>query len=133
MKELKFTTFVEDVLVGKASIDDFERYHDLWNENTLSLSLHEFLGFLWAEYSVYMELEEAKEYVIAARRLGQDLRTYLEPRRDDGQAERDLWQEIVRFPEPWEALKRGESGEPWRVPPGPVHPDTAKLITSLPR
>lgn len=125
-------TFVDDVLIGRAVVDDVERYVDQWHEGGTGLGLHEYLGFLWPEYVVYMELEEAADYIIRARRLGQDLRTYLSSRKENGPEEVELWADMENYDEEWAAVYRGESGEPWRDAPVPVHPDTAKLITTIP-
>ncbi|MFI6464211.1 hypothetical protein [Streptomyces sp. NPDC050528] len=75
-------TFVEDVLSGRASLDDVDAYRGRWDEvDADGVEYHVFLGLRWPEYAMYVEDDDVLGYVIEARRqAGQDLRTYLAAR-----------------------------------------------------
>jgi hypothetical protein len=51
-------------------------------------------------------------YLAEARRGGQDLRAYLEPRKDENADTRELWQLVMRYEYAW------ETGQPGRPPGG---------------
>ncbi|MFI6404524.1 hypothetical protein [Streptomyces sp. NPDC050548] len=96
-------TFVEDVLSGRASLDDVDAYRDEWDEaEGDGVEYHDFLGLLWPEYAMYVEDDGVLAYVIEARRRGgQDLRTYLAARRDESPTLAGLWGLAERYGEQW--------------------------------
>ncbi|SOD73556.1 hypothetical protein SAMN05892883_2850 [Jatrophihabitans sp. GAS493] len=72
------TTFVDDLLAGRALIPDLDDYvetwHELPNEDPSSkLELHEFLGMSWDEYSSVIRFPASIRFLVAARRNGETL------------------------------------------------------------
>ncbi|MDF2534232.1 MAG: hypothetical protein K0R18_389 [Bacillales bacterium] len=48
------TTFVQDLLNGRAGLVDLEVYVNAWRCGCSPLSLQDFLGFTWAEFQTYL-------------------------------------------------------------------------------
>ncbi|WP_330290336.1 hypothetical protein [Streptomyces sp. NBC_00576] len=100
-------TFVEDVLNGRASLDDIGTYRDEWDESgDDGVDYHTFLGLLWPEYAMYVEDDDVLAHVIEARRSGQDLRTYLSSRKDMSPTMAELWLLVERYAKEWEAIQK---------------------------
>jgi len=102
-------TFVEDVLNGRASLDDVDAYRDKWDEaEGDGVEYHDFLGLLWPEYAMYVEDDDVLGHVIEARRqAGQDLRTYLAARKDMSPTLAGLWSLGERYAEQWRVFEAG--------------------------
>ena len=96
-------TFVEDVLSGRASLDDIDAYRDRWDEaEGDGVEYHAFLGLRWPEYAMYVEDDDVLGHVVEARRRGgQDLRTYLASRKDVSPRLAELWSLGERYAEEW--------------------------------
>ncbi|MBK3571198.1 hypothetical protein [Streptomyces sp. MBT62] len=96
-------TFVEDVLRGRATLDDIDTYRQRWDATEEDgVEYHTFLGLHWPEYAMYVEDDEVLAYVIEARRHGgQDLRTYLAARKDTSPALAGLWDLAERYAGEW--------------------------------
>ena len=76
-------TFVEDVLNGRAALDDIDTYRDEWDESGEGgADYRTSLGLLWPEYAMCVENDDVLAHVVEARRSGQDLRTYPSSRKD---------------------------------------------------
>ncbi|MFG3289425.1 hypothetical protein ACGF3G_11555 [Streptomyces sp. NPDC048179] len=63
-------TFVDDALTGVAGIADVDSYVDAWHESDTTLELHEFLGFTWDEYRLWVEKPNSLRFILSARRHG---------------------------------------------------------------
>lgn len=68
-------TLIDDVLQGRATIDDFGSYNDTWQASEENLGeFHDFVGLLWPEYALWVtdheriDGDDVLTYVIAARR-----------------------------------------------------------------
>jgi hypothetical protein len=66
-------TFIDDVLAGRAQVEDIHDYIDRWHEApadspAAAMELHEFLGMSWDEYRQWGEQPEALLSTVAARR-----------------------------------------------------------------
>ncbi|MEW2163366.1 hypothetical protein AB0912_10250 [Streptomyces sp. NPDC007084] len=68
-------TFIDDVLQGRASVDDFDSYLEAWNDSAEDLGeFHDYAGLLWPEYALWatdhdhVTGDDVLAYVIAARR-----------------------------------------------------------------
>jgi hypothetical protein len=67
------TTFLDDVLRGRATVDEIDDYIDRWHDapgdsEAASMKLHEFLGMTWDEYRLWGEKPSSLRFTIAARR-----------------------------------------------------------------
>lgn len=72
------TSFVEDLLAGRALLSDLDDYVDRWHAldhsvPEASMELHEFLGMSWEEYSSVIRFPASIRFVLAARRAGESL------------------------------------------------------------
>ncbi|MFC7258845.1 hypothetical protein [Streptomyces lutosisoli] len=99
-------TFIEDVLSGRASLDDIDTYRGQWDQSSDDgVDYHTFLGLLWPEYAMYAEDDDVLAHVVEARREGQDLRAYLSLRKEMSPAMAELWRLAERYAEQWEAVR----------------------------
>lgn len=65
-------SFIDDVMSGEASLNDFDDYVDRWHDSieiTDSIMLHDYLGFTWSEYIVGFRNPQKWETVVEARKL----------------------------------------------------------------
>lgn len=62
------TTFVDDVLAGRASLASVDDYVDRWHDGQGEGELATFLGLSTAEYDAWIADPKALEGVMAARR-----------------------------------------------------------------
>ncbi|MFG1953154.1 hypothetical protein [Micromonospora sp. NPDC048830] len=67
------STFIDDVLDGKATLDEIDDYIERWHEapehsRAASMELHDFLGMTWEEYRLWGERPESLRFTVAARR-----------------------------------------------------------------
>jgi hypothetical protein len=98
-------TFIDEVISGEATVDDIDSYRAAWDSSDENIEYHEFLGLLWPEYAMYVEEDDVLSYVVEARRHGKDLRSYLEPRRNESRKMTKLWGLVQRYAADWEALR----------------------------
>lgn len=63
------TTFIDDLLNGDASLEDFDDYVDRWHDSPKSETreLHEYLGLTFAEYEIVFRNPELISDVLIAR------------------------------------------------------------------
>lgn len=64
------SNFVEQVLNDKIT-DPINRIDDFiseWHSSNTNLSLHEWLGFTWQEYSLFIENQNNLEQIFASRK-----------------------------------------------------------------
>ncbi|SDH68268.1 hypothetical protein SAMN05421505_12064 [Sinosporangium album] len=99
--------FIQDVLDGQATSEDFEDYVTEWHNTAGSVPLHEWLGLLWPEYAIASTDEKALDYIIAARRRGQNLLEHLKETVDRTALE--VWAETVKYAEQWRTPERSPS------------------------
>ena len=67
------STFVDDVLAGRAVIADIDDYIDRWHdapEGSLvaATELYDYLGMSWDEYRLWGERPESLRFILSARR-----------------------------------------------------------------
>jgi hypothetical protein len=96
------STFIDDVLAGRAQLSDIEDYIEAWHDAPddsveASLQVHEFLGMTWEEYRLWGEQPASLRFVIAARRANQPVTAVLKQTKMAGAA--------ARSPEHVEATK----------------------------
>ncbi|MFE3721176.1 hypothetical protein [Streptomyces cyaneofuscatus] len=97
-------TFVDDVLQGRAVIDDLEEYAETW-DSSVAKEYHDYLGLLWPEYAMWVEEGQVVlEYVIKARQERLDLRSYLARDKDASPTTRELWSLVERYAEEWRKI-----------------------------
>ncbi|MFF8595283.1 hypothetical protein ACF061_28360 [Streptomyces sp. NPDC015220] len=100
-------TFVDDVLNGRATLDDLDTYGDAWNDSERDLGeFHDFLGLLWPEYAMWVEEHEVLGYVIEARRFGVGLLDLLRARRAQDPTADELYRLSGRYAAAWAAVSR---------------------------
>jgi hypothetical protein len=60
-------TFLHDVRIGVACLDDFPDYVERWHVDPKigDMELHEYLGMTWAEYRDFMEFNALPEQLRA--------------------------------------------------------------------
>lgn len=73
MSEIRDATFIDLCGRGKAIPDQIDDFIDLWHEGGSELSLHEFLGMTWEEYSAWVVNPSLLPGVIEAHRRGKTL------------------------------------------------------------
>jgi hypothetical protein len=73
MSETRAVTFVDLCGRGEAVPDQIDDFIDLWHRSESELSLHEFLGMSWEEYSAWVRKPDLLPLIIAAHREGKTL------------------------------------------------------------
>jgi len=89
----KRSTFIDDVLAGRALAADIHdyiaRWHDAPDESPeAQLELHEYLGMSWEDYRLWAERPSSLRFVLAARREHKPVPVFLEQVRLVGAAAR---------------------------------------------
>lgn len=66
------STFLDDALAGRAGVAEIDDYVDAWHDSVEDpgAELHEYLGFTWDEYRLWVEKPQVLRYIIAAHRHG---------------------------------------------------------------
>lgn len=66
------TTFVEQCLEGRATLEDIDDFVDRWHESDEGeeRELHEYLGLTWDEYALWVERPASLRYVLFSKRFG---------------------------------------------------------------
>ncbi|SCG58628.1 hypothetical protein [Micromonospora rifamycinica] len=87
------SNFIDDVLRGKATLDQIDDYIDRWHDApdgspAASVELHEFLGMTWEEYRLWGERPESLRFTVAARRANKPVSDILRSDRALGAAAR---------------------------------------------
>lgn len=63
------TTFVDDVVAGRTTLDALDDYIDRWHDGEgRGSALHDFLGLTWEEYGAWIKDPAALNTVIALKR-----------------------------------------------------------------
>ncbi len=67
------STFVDDVLAGRAAMADIDDYIDRWHDapegSPIAVTeLHDYLGMSWEEYRLWGERPESLRFILSARR-----------------------------------------------------------------
>jgi hypothetical protein len=93
--------YLDKVLEGSAVWTDIDDYVDAWHEGASDQSLHDYLGFSWPEYALWVEQPRALRIIIAARVQKQPVEALLEPEREPALAARGLKAEDVRTVREW--------------------------------
>ncbi|MEU6716158.1 hypothetical protein ABZ897_32230 [Nonomuraea sp. NPDC046802] len=95
-------TFIDDVLGGQASLEDFDNYWDKWHEGRTGLPAHTYLGMLWPEYAMWANDPDTLAYIIAGRSEGRNLLEHLEHHKDRDPKAMELWDLAHRlYSEEW--------------------------------
>jgi hypothetical protein len=66
----KAPTFVDQLLQGRAVLEDIDNYVDKWHEGDDPRELHESLGLDWDEYALWVERPHTLRHIVFARREG---------------------------------------------------------------
>jgi hypothetical protein len=87
------STFVDDVLAGKATAADIHDYIAAWHDapdgsSEAKVELHDYLGLTWNEYQLWGEHPESIRFTMAARRAQVPLETVLAEAKTVGVAAR---------------------------------------------
>ncbi|CAN5339143.1 hypothetical protein BH09SUM1_BH09SUM1_16130 [soil metagenome] len=61
-------TFLELCITGKAAPEEIDDYVDAWHSGDGKLSMHEFLGMTWDEYSLWVSDPASLKRTIVLRR-----------------------------------------------------------------
>jgi len=65
--------YVDAVLEGLALWTDIEHHVEQWHASDSGEELHEFLGFSWEEYALWVERPQALRLILAARERGENV------------------------------------------------------------
>ncbi|MES1241810.1 MAG: hypothetical protein ABUT39_09350 [Acidobacteriota bacterium] len=68
MSETRNVSFVDLCRRGEAVPEQIDDFVDLWHEGASELSLHDFLGMTWEEYSAWVANPGLLPRIIAAHR-----------------------------------------------------------------
>lgn len=68
-------TFLGQCVDGKQTVDDVDDWIDRWHEGDSKVSLHEYLGMTWEEYSNFGLAHGALAHIVEIRRLVEQGRT----------------------------------------------------------
>jgi hypothetical protein len=72
------TTYVDDCLGGRATLEDINDYIDAWHDGDDPRELHDFLGMTWDEYRLWVERPASLRHILFARRHGIPVESALE-------------------------------------------------------
>jgi hypothetical protein len=70
-------TFIERCLNGEADLSDIDKYIENWHRTPDSISLHEYLGMSFEEYSIWVEKPSSLPYILSAKKFHTDLHSVL--------------------------------------------------------
>ncbi|MFF4415066.1 hypothetical protein ACFYY8_21265 [Streptosporangium sp. NPDC001559] len=84
-------TFIDDVLAGRASINDFDDYIDTWHSQPEGKPLHVAAGLLWPEYAMWVNDADTMTYIVEGRKVGKNLLEYLLEQKDHDPKALKLW------------------------------------------
>ena len=59
--------FVAACLKGEAVADEIDDFVDRWHDGDATIPLHEFLGFTWDEYALWVERPNSLKFILDAR------------------------------------------------------------------
>jgi hypothetical protein len=65
--------FLDLLIAGKVSTDQIDDFVDCWHAAPGGRELHDYLGMTSEEYSLWLRVPDALEYVVAARQKMQPL------------------------------------------------------------
>ena len=60
-------SFVDLLMAGKVSLDQIDDFVDRWHAAPSGRELHDYLGMTAEEYSLWLRVPDALQYVVAAR------------------------------------------------------------------
>jgi hypothetical protein len=66
-------SFLSLALAGEAMTDEIDDYIDQWHEDSLGLSLHDYLGMTTEEYGLWLDSPDFLPLIIASRKLDRPL------------------------------------------------------------
>lgn len=76
------SNYLEDLLSGRALIEDFDDYVSSWHAADASdpianMALHEYLGLSWEDYRLAIEHPSSMRFIVAAKRANQSVQDVL--------------------------------------------------------
>jgi hypothetical protein len=74
----KTPSFIQLCVEGRVLMDEIDDFIDIWHEDPQDLSLHEFLGMAWKEYSLWVSEPDILPYIITAHKNSQTIDDCLE-------------------------------------------------------
>jgi hypothetical protein len=105
--------FIDDVLQGRATIDDFDAYSEAWNDSEEDLGeFHDYAGMLWPEYALWatdhdhISGDDVLEYVIAARRHKVGLLDHLRSVKGQDPTAAEIYRLCGWWAKDWEAVSQ---------------------------
>ncbi|GAA5043712.1 Rossmann-fold NAD(P)-binding domain-containing protein [Streptomyces similanensis] len=106
-------TFIDDVLEGRATIDDFDSCNDTWQDSEDDLGeFHDFAGLLWPEYALWatdherIDGDDVLAYVIAARRRDVGLLDHLRSVKEQDATAAEVYRLAGWWAKDWEAVSQ---------------------------
>ncbi|MGW4272415.1 hypothetical protein ACWEGQ_08630 [Streptomyces seoulensis] len=106
-------TFIDDVLQGRASIDDFDSCNDTWQDSEEDLGdFHDYAGLLWPEYALWatdderIDGDDVLAYVIAARRRDVGLLDHLRSVKAQDATAAEVYRLAGWWAKDWEAVSQ---------------------------
>lgn len=66
-------TYLEQVLDGTALWTDIEAFVESWHESDEAMPLHDYLGFSWDDYRLWVEQPGSLRMIIAAHKYDEPI------------------------------------------------------------
>lgn len=84
-------SFLELAVAGEVLLDEIDDFIDTWHDAPGGLELRDFLGMSREEYELYLNSADWLPWIVAARKSGMPLKSYMEEaNRDAAMAARGL-------------------------------------------
>ena len=93
-------TYIDRVLEGSTLWTDIDDYVGRWHDDPKG-ELHEFLGFAWEEYALWVEQPRALRLIIASHERGEPVTELLAHADEAAVAARGLSDQDVRIVREW--------------------------------
>lgn len=106
-------TFIDDVLRGRATIDDFDALAEAWNDSAEDPGeFHDYAGLLWPEYALWatdhdhVSGDDVLAHVIAARRHEAGLLDHLRAVKSHDTTAAEIYRLCRWWAGDWEAVSQ---------------------------
>ena len=85
------SNFINDFINLKLSVDDIDDYISAWHNSDSELSLEEYLGMTWDEYSLFLYSYDMIPHIALSHKTGQSINPTVQQFALDALHAGDIW------------------------------------------